>query len=138
MAVASTVFVKKVHLAASRFATLFRVNTATAWVASEKPIRVSKPTQVTMYPGDVLLRGARPLQAGLHVGGGDLTGWKSEVITASHIGGKFARFVNLECKYGTGRATPDQINFHNQVIEAGGISGIIYSEDEAIALLIEK
>lgn len=136
MAVASTVLVKKVHLAAARFCTLFRVNTGTGWVSSAgKPTRVSKPTKIMMMPGDVLLRSARPLVAGLTNGGGDLIGWKSEIITPEMIGEKFARFVSVEVKYGSGTPKPNQINFANQINQAGGIAGIVWNEEQAISLV---
>lgn len=126
MAVASTVFVKKIHLYASQFATLFRVNTGTGWVG-DKVIKLEN--------GDVLIKNGRPFKAGLHVGGGDLFGWKSRIITPEMVGTKVAVVVNLECKYGTGRLTPDQSNFINQINDAGGIAGEIRDERDALKLL---
>lgn len=130
MAVASTVFVKKMLLYASQFATLFRVNTGTGWVG-DKVIKLEN--------GDVLIKNARPFKAGLHVGGGDIFGWKSELVTqewcARMMGKKIARVVNLECKYGTGRLMPDQRKFINQVNDAGGIAGEVRSEDDVARLL---
>jgi hypothetical protein len=123
MAVASSVFVKKVHLAAAEFCTLFRVNTGTGWVG--KMVRVSAPKKVQMFPGDVLVREARPLKAGLVNGGGDLVGWRSVIITPEMVGQKIAQFVSLECKYGSGRLEPEQKIFARQVNEAGGIGAEI-------------
>lgn len=128
MAVASTVFVKKIHLYASQFATLFRVNTGTGWVG-DKIIKLEN--------GDVLIKNARPFKAGLHVGGGDLFGWKSVIITSGMVGKKVAVVVNLECKYGTGRLMPDQRNFISQVNDAGGIAGEIRDERDALKLLTD-
>lgn len=126
MAVASTVFVKKIHLYASQFATLFRVNTGTGWVG-DKVIKLDS--------GDVLIKNARPFKAGLHVGGGDLFGWKSVIVTEEMVGKKVAVVVNLECKYGTGRLMPDQRNFITQIKDAGGIAGEIRDERDALKLL---
>lgn len=128
MAVASTVFVKKIHLYASQFATLFRVNTGTGWVG-DKIIKLEN--------GDVLIKNARPFKAGLHVGGGDLVGWQPTIITIDMVGEKFARFVNLECKYGTGRLSPEQSNFITQVNDDGGIAGEIKSEGDVLDLLTD-
>lgn len=135
MAVASSVFVKKVHLAASQFATLFRVNTGTGWVGDGKPQRVVVPKMVMIYPGDVVIRNARPLRAGLHKGGGDLAGWRSVIITPAMVGKRIAQFVNFECKYRSGRANDAQINFNKQVEKAGGIAAIIRIESDAVDLL---
>lgn len=130
MAVASTVFVKKIHLYASQFCTLFRVNTGTGWVGDEV---------IKLANGDVLIKNARPFKAGLHVGGGDLFGWKSEIVTpewyAKMAGKKVAVVVNLECKYGTGRLMPDQRNFITQINDAGGIAGEVRDERDALKLL---
>lgn len=134
MAVASTVFVKKIHLYASQFATLFRVNTGTGWVGG-RPIKVTRDGMMKVSKGDVLIPQGRPFKAGLHVGGGDLFGWQSIVITSEMVGKKVAVVVNLECKYGTGRLSPEQKNFIDQVNDAGGIAGEIKGEGDVLALL---
>lgn len=136
MAVASTVFVKKIHLYASQFATLFRVNTGTGWVGS-RVTKVSRDGMMIVHKGDVIISQGRPFKAGLHVGGGDLVGWKPTIITSDMVGEKFARFVNLECKYGTGRLMPDQRNFITQIKDAGGIAGEVRDERDALKLLTD-
>ena len=61
---------------------------------------------------------------GLHKGSSDLIGWTRD-----------GKFLALEVKMPTGKPTPEQINFIEQVRKAGGIAGIVRSVDEALALL---
>ena len=102
---------------------VFRNNVAQAWVG--KVVRVSRPTVVTLEPGDVLLRNARPLHAGLTVGSGDLIGWTPT-----------GRFLSVETKTTTGRVTPEQIRFQEAVNLAGGVGVVARSEDEAVQAVL--
>lgn len=63
---------------------------------------------------------------GLCNGSSDLIGWDST-----------GRFVAIEVKRPGGKITPEQQNFIDQVNKAGGIAGIVHSEEEAIALFSE-
>lgn len=130
---------KQVMLRLSRGASrLFRNNTGTGWVGTGKPFRVSTPTTVKMYPGDVLLRSARPLHAGLCTGSSDGIGWHSVVITPEMVGQKFARFLAVETKAPKGgRIRPEQAQFIQSVLAAGGVAGVARSADEASALLAQ-
>lgn len=112
---------------------LFRNNVAMAWVGKGTPHR-GAPVQVTLHPGDILLRDARPLHAGLCVGSGDLIGWKAVVVTPDMVGKKIALFASLEVK-DKGRATEAQMNFCSVVKAAGGLAGIVRSEDDALSVL---
>lgn len=47
------------------------------------------------------------------------------------------RFVGIECKMPKGVVKPEQQNFIDQVKKAGGIAGIVRSEEEAIALFAD-
>jgi hypothetical protein len=119
---------QRILLACSRGLTrLFRVNTGVAWAGKGKPTQVSKPTQVTLYPGDVLIRSAQPIRMGLVTGGSDLIGW-------SIVDGQ-AVFTAIECKGNGGKPTPEQLNFIAQVRAAGGIAGVAYSAEEAQAII---
>jgi len=108
---------------------LFRNNVAMAWTGRlEKP---SKPTQVTVFPGDVVLRKARPLHAGLTEGSGDLIGWRTVTVTPEMVGQQLAVFVSLEAKEGTGRLSPAQRGWMNAVNGAGGIAAEVRSVEDA-------
>lgn len=103
----------------------FRQNTGQAWVGDVEKGR----------GGAVIIHNPRPLQAGLVKGSSDLIGWRSLEVTPAMVGKRVAVFVAVEVKSRTGRATPEQINFINQVNAAGGIAGIARSEAEALALV---
>ena len=121
----------RVLLSCSRGATrLFRVNTGTAWQGKGQAMRVSKPQMVMVYPGDVVLRAAQPLQMGLTTGGSDTIGWTQRDGVAV--------FTAIEVKSPTGRVRPEQQVFIDQVNAAGGIAGVARSEQEAIDLLTRK
>jgi len=123
--------VKRIQVAASAAgARVLRNNVAVAWVGQLfKPdgIRV-----VTMVPGDVLLRGARPLHAGLHVGSGDLIGWKTITITPDMVGRPVAVFTSIEAKDGSGRPSRAQLAWQRAVRMSGGIALISHSEEEVV------
>jgi hypothetical protein len=117
---------RSILLACSRGATrLFRNNTAQAWVGASR--RFSRAETVLVQPGDVLIRDARPLHAGLCVGSSDLIGWTQR-------GGQ-AVFTAIEVKADRGRLTGEQASFIAAVQSAGGIAGVARSPDEALALL---
>ena len=129
-----TAFLNRIMLACSRGPVrLFRNSVGLGWVG--KPIRVQKPELVQMLPGDVLIRKARPLHAGLVKGSGDHIGWVSRTITTEHVGQTWAVFASLEAKEGTGRSDADQVNWREQVRAAGGIAGEVRSVEDAKALL---
>lgn len=119
---------QRILLACSRGLTrLFRVNTGVAWAGKGKPQTFSKPTQVTCYPGDVVIRGAQPIRMGLVTGGSDLIGW-------TQVDGR-AVFTAIECKGDSGKPTDEQLNFIGQVKAAGGIAGVAYSAEEAASII---
>lgn len=66
----------------------------------------------------------RPIRFGLCVGSSDIIG-----ICAD------GRFLAVECKSKTGRATEKQLTFIRNVIRMGGRAGVARSADEAIAIM---
>jgi hypothetical protein len=102
---------------------LFRNNVALAWVG--KVVRTGVPTCVTVYPGDVLLRAARPMHCGLCVGSGDLIGFS-----------KTGRFISLEVKTATGILSTEQQSFITAVNSSGGIAFCARSVDDAVKQLL--
>ena len=87
---------------------LFRNNTGLGWTG--KSFHISQPITMTLMPGDVLIRAARPLHAGLCEGSADLIGWNTD--------GKFTAF---EVKTESGRLTEPQQHFLDAVNAAGGV-----------------
>lgn len=112
---------------------LFRNNVGTGWVGHPQQIRHAGPVQVR--PGDVVLRNARPLHAGLCNGSSDLIGWRSVEITPDMVGQRVAVFAGIEVKDERGRQSPEQARFIAAVCEAGGIAGVARSPEDAAELL---
>lgn len=70
-------------------------------------------------------------------GGSDLIGWTPLTITPDMVGQKVAVFTAVEVKTPTGKATPAQLNFIDQVQQAGGLAMIVRSAQDT-ALLYKK
>ncbi len=113
----------------------FRQNTGMGWAGQAQKITHEKI--VTLHPGDVVIRGARPLHAGLCKGSSDLIGMKMVRITPSMVGHKLAVFVAVEVKAERGTLRTEQETFIRAVQKAGGIAGMARSEAEAIKLVTE-
>ena len=111
---------------------LFRQNVGRGWVGNSTPFR-SRQT-ITVGPGDVLVRNARPLIAGLCPGSSDLIGWRSVEITPEMVGKRIAVFAALEVK-DRGKLTTEQANFLRVLADAGGIAGEVRSVEDAEAVL---
>jgi hypothetical protein len=125
---------RRVMLALSRAgAVVFRNNVGVGWAGKATRITVAKT--VRLWPGDVVVRNARPLHAGLCTGSSDVIGWMSVTVTPDMVGRKVAVFLAPEVKNADGRATEDQIRFLRAVTEAGGIAGVARSEEEAVSLI---
>lgn len=77
----------------------------------------------------------RPIRYGLCVGSSDLIGWTPVLVTPDMVGKTLAVFTAIEAKTATGSPTPQQINFIDQVIRAGGYAGIARSGADAVAIL---
>lgn len=105
---------------------LFRHNIGMGWAGES--IQFSKPITIQVYPGDVLIRKAFPLRAGLVEFGSDLIGFSSE-----------GKFIAIETKTEEGKTDKKrlegQMNFIKQVNNSGGIAGIASTEEEGFNLL---
>lgn len=114
---------KKISLIASELGhRIFRCNNGQGWIG--KSVRVSQTMMVQVHPGDVIIRQARPLHAGLINGSGDYIGFSSN-----------GKFISLELKTKTGAVRPEQISWVEAVKNSGGIAGICRSEEDAFELL---
>ena len=81
------------------------------------------------------LRTGRPVQFGLAKGSSDLIGFKTIEITEEHLGQKLAVFTSIEVKTAKGKLTPMQHNWLSCVREAGGITGVARSVQDAIQII---
>lgn len=107
---------------------LFRNQVGSGWQGDVT--RGPSTYSMRLNAGDVLIRNARFLSAGLHPGSPDLIGWHTIEITPDMVGKKVAVFVGVEVKTKTGKPTPEQTNFVKQILDAGGIAGIARSVND--------
>lgn len=116
----------RVQVAVSKLKTrVFRNNVGVGWTGQ----RVSSSGSEA---GTVVLRGARPLRAGLGVGSSDLIGWTPVDITEEMIGKTVAVFTALEIKSSlASKPTKEQQNFLSAVKDAGGIAVVARSVEDA-------
>jgi hypothetical protein len=108
---------------------LWRNNVGTGWAGQATRITAGNLQAIahTLRPGDVVVRNARPLHAGLCVGSSDLIGYRQ-------VQG-LAQFVALEVKSATGRPTPEQTRFLDHISSAGGCAAVVRSVADADAVL---
>lgn len=103
---------------------LFRNNTAQAWVGDAR--RIGRPQTAHLAPGDVVIRNARPLHAGLCPGSPDLVGWRA---VDTNIG-PVAQFVGIEVKTGRQKVTKQQRQFLDALAGFGGLALVAHSVDD--------
>ena len=108
---------------------LWRNNVGTGWAGAATRVTAGNLQAIahTLRPGDVVVRNARPLHAGLCVGSSDLIGYRRV--------GDLAQFVALEVKSATGRPTPEQTRFLDHISSAGGCAAVVRSVADADAVL---
>ncbi len=94
-------------------ARVIRVNAGQGWIGPS-----------TRRPdGTVTIKNARPFH-GVPQGVSDLVGWRAD-----------GKFLAIEVKTPTGRATPEQLAFIAAVQAAGGVAGVVRSVEEAVGLV---
>jgi hypothetical protein len=117
-------------------AKIFRNNVGVGWAGKAEKQTRSRLVQV--HPGDVVVRNARPLRAGLCVGSADLIGWVPVVITQEMVGTTVAVFLSLEVKTDTGVLTVEQRRFGDAVISDGGRAGVARNSSDAVQIALAK
>lgn len=112
---------------------LWRNNVGTAWAGQAQQITAANRFTIgqTLKPGDVVVRQARILHAGLCEGSSDLIGYTSVEITPDMVGQRIAVFTAIEVKSATGRPTAQQTAFLDHIRQAGGRAGIARSIEDA-------
>ena len=111
----------------------FRNNTGMGWAG--KAIKIKSTQQVLVQPGDVIVKQARPLHAGLCEGSSDIIGIKTVVITPDMVGQTVGIFVAPEVKTKTGRVSKKQQIFIDNINKAGGIAGVVRNEEDVEELI---
>ncbi len=80
----------------------------------------------------------RLVRYGLAKGSADLIGWVTREVQPEDIGTKIAQFLSIEVKSKTGKPRPDQIAWQDAVKQAGGLSGIARSVEDAQEIISPK
>lgn len=110
---------------------IFRNNVGQAWAGNAIKVSHANRSTLRIELGDVVIRNARPLHAGLMKGSGDGIGWSTVTITPDMVGRKVAVFTSAEAKSSSGgRVSKDQQTWHENVQKAGGISVIVREPDD--------
>jgi len=110
---------------------IFRNNVGTAWAGSAIKVSQGNRSTLRLEVGDVVVRHARPLHAGLMKGSGDGIGWSTVTITPEMVDRKVAVFTSAEAKASSGgRVSKDQQTWHENVQKAGGISVIVREPED--------
>ncbi len=112
---------------------MWRNNVALAWTGQAQQIK--HRAQVVLSPGDMVIRNARPLHAGLCKGSADLIGLRTITIGPEHVGQRLAVFAAIEVKSATGRLTPEQAAFLAMVQQMGGLAGVARAVGDAAGIL---
>lgn len=112
---------------------IFRQNTAQGWAGQAR--RINERTWVYVTPGDVVVRNAWPLHAGLCTGSSDLIGWHIREVTPDLIGQRVAVFAAIEAKAASTRLTAAQRRFLDAVDRAGGVAGVARSAEDVAVIL---
>lgn len=129
-----TAFLNRILVACSRGPVrLFRNSVGLGWVG--KSTRFERDGTVAVRKGDVIVRNARPLHAGLATGSGDLIGFVVVEVTPAMIGRRIPVFASVEAKEGTGRLSSEQAAWRDMVRSMGGVADEVRSIDDARALL---
>lgn len=110
---------------------VFRNHVGQGWHGAH--LRIGRAVRLDLLPGDVVVRNARPLNAGLCVGSSDLVGWRTVVVDESMVGRDIAVFAAIEAKSASGRLTQEQKRFLDAVRAAGGIGVEARDVDGALA-----
>jgi hypothetical protein len=75
-----------------------------------------------------------PVRYGLQPGSSDLIGWRTVTITPEMVGQQVAVFTSIEVKTPTGRVKPEQQQWLDAVLSAGGIAGVARSVEDALRI----
>lgn len=121
-------------IAISKFgARCWRQNVGVGWVGQVH--KITRAQRIAVGPGDVVIRNARPLHAGLCPGSSDVLSIVPVKIGSQHLDTTVGVFGAVEFKTEDGRATDEQKNFLEQINGLGGLAGIATCPEDAVKIL---
>jgi hypothetical protein len=101
----------------------FRNDNGKAWVKGREYI-AKKDDYIFVKKGARVLVGSTKITYGLQPGSGDRIGYTEVLVTLDMVGRPVAVFTSIEEKTEGDNLKKNQKNWHNRVLEAGGISEI--------------
>jgi len=120
-------------LTAGKRGKFFRINVGTG--VTGKKEWITKEKKVSVYPGDVVVRGARTFDTGAPVGFSDLIGVTPVTVTEQMIGQVLGVFVAIENKTDTGIVSPEQEKFIKNIRSVGGRAGVARCAEDALKIV---
>ena len=128
---------KQVRLEATKHGRFIRVNVGTGW-QGRKVTRIMRHGTVTVEPGDVVIKQARPFHAGPPAGTADLLGVTRVTITPEMVGKVIGVATAIETKAAKGKQRDEQKVCERVVKSQGGIYGIARCAGDVEVLLKQK
>lgn len=119
---------KQVRLEATKHGRFVRVNVGQGWTG--KVARIARRGMVEVDAGDVVIRQARPFQAGPPAGTADLLGVTRVTITPDMVGKVIGVATAIETKTAKGRQRDEQNTFERVMVAQGGLYILARSADD--------
>lgn len=116
-----------------QFVPCWRINVGQGWTGKAR--HFSRKQEITVEPGDVLIKAARTFNTGAPVGFSDVIGAVPVVITPDMIGKTVAVFSAIEVKNETGKSSKEQVRFISLLQSIGAKAGVARSAEGAIQIL---
>lgn len=124
---------KQVRLEATKHGRFVRVNVGQGWTG--KVTRIARRGTVEVDAGDVVIRQARPFQAGPPVGTADLLGVTRVTVTPDMVGKVIGVATAIETKTAKGRQRDEQKTFERVMLAQGGMYILARSADDVARML---
>ena len=124
---------KQVRLEATKRGRFVRVNVGQGWTG--KVTRIARRGMVDVDAGDVVIRQARPFQAGPPAGTADLLGVTRVVVTPEMVGKVIGVATAIETKTAKGRQRDEQKTFERVMVAQGGLYILARSADDVARML---
>lgn len=111
----------------------WRINVGQGWTGQAR--HFSRKQEITVEPGDVLIKNARPFNTGAPPGFSDLIGAAPVLITETMYGRILPVLSAVEVKTATGKSSPEQAEFIQNMQRIGARAGVARSPEDALRIL---